>query len=329
MRRGNSEGFALRQLLARVLGGFALLVLTTLPAQATLLPEGFFDQAPPPGKTPAAVEADQMSYDGGSGMVAAEGAAVLSYAGYTLRADKIEYDQAKGSVRAVGHVVLRDPTGDVLTMDSIEVTGGLKEAFLNSLTLTTSSGAVIGARSVDFKSDLETVLTDASYSPCGLCIDSKGRKVGWKVKAAKITYDRNHASVTLQQPSLELLGIPVAWLPWFWIPDPTQPRATGLRFPSVDFDAKRGAVVAVPYFVPMALGAAYFRSGQVVDAEREYKVAIEANPASGETHSNLAVLYLTTDRVAQAAAEIDLAEKTGFKVNSNLKDDIRKRKGGS
>jgi tetratricopeptide (TPR) repeat protein len=87
--------------------------------------------------------------------------------------------------------------------------------------------------------------------------------------------------------------------------------------------------VGVPFFVPMALGAAYFRSGQFADAEREYKTAIEANPGSGETHSNLAVLYLTTNRVDQAAREIKLAEDTGFKVNSNLKDDISKKKGGN
>ena len=86
---------------------------------------------------------------------------------------------------------------------------------------------------------------------------------------------------------------------------------------------------SVPYFVPMALGAAYFRSGQVADAEREYKAALDANPRSGETHSNLAVLYLTTDRLDQATREIKLAEDTGFKVNSNLKDEInRKKRGG-
>jgi tetratricopeptide (TPR) repeat protein len=85
---------------------------------------------------------------------------------------------------------------------------------------------------------------------------------------------------------------------------------------------------SVPYFVPMALGAAYFRSGQAAEAEREYKTALDANPGSGETHSNLAVLYLTTDRLDQAAREIKLAEDTGFKVNSNLKDDISKRKRG-
>jgi tetratricopeptide (TPR) repeat protein len=84
-----------------------------------------------------------------------------------------------------------------------------------------------------------------------------------------------------------------------------------------------------PFFVPMALGAAYFRSGQFADAEREYKAAIAANAASGETHNNLAVLYLTTGRFAEAESEVRAAEKVGFRVNENLKGDIRRKKGGA
>ena len=115
LRRGHSDGFAPRRLLAaRARRIRCCSSLTTLPAYATLLPEGFFDMAPMPERQrPAAVEADRMSYDGGTGMIAAEGDVVMSYQGYTLRADKIDYDQATGSVRAVGHVVLRDPSGDV------------------------------------------------------------------------------------------------------------------------------------------------------------------------------------------------------------------------
>lgn len=86
--------------------------------------------------------------------------------------------------------------------------------------------------------------------------------------------------------------------------------------------------VSVPYFVPMALGAAYFRSGQFADAEREYKEAIATNAASGETHNNLAVLYLTTGRYDEADSEVRAAEKVGFRVNENLKGDIRKKKAG-
>jgi tetratricopeptide (TPR) repeat protein len=85
---------------------------------------------------------------------------------------------------------------------------------------------------------------------------------------------------------------------------------------------------SVPFYVSMALGAAYFRNNQFADAEREYKAALDANSGSGETHNNLAVLYLMTGRFDQAENEVALAEGTGFKVNPNLKDDIKKKKSG-
>ncbi len=250
-RSGTRGRLSPRRLAAGVVAGFVLLAASVLPANATLLPEGFFDMGPAPGHGPAAVEADRMSYDASDDSVAAEGAVVMSYQGYDLRADKVSYDQNTGAVKAWGHVTVRDPQGNIYEADSVELTGGMKEAFIDSLTLTTKDGARITARSADYKSGLQTILSEASYTPCGLCIDSKGRRIGWKVKAARIIYDRNRASVFLEQPSLELLGIPVAWIPWFWVPDPTQPRATGLRMPSADWDAERGAVLAVPYFVPI------------------------------------------------------------------------------
>jgi tetratricopeptide (TPR) repeat protein len=95
-----------------------------------------------------------------------------------------------------------------------------------------------------------------------------------------------------------------------------------------DRNASFSLDVSVPYFVPMALGAAYFRSGQFADAEREYKEAIATNAASGETHNNLAVLYLTTGRYDEADSEVRAAEKVGFRVNENLKGDIKKKKTG-
>ena len=84
--------------------------------------------------------------------------------------------------------------------------------------------------------------------------------------------------------------------------------------------------VTVPYFVPMALGAAYFRSGQFADAEREYKVAIDTNPASGETHNNLAVLYMLTGRFEESAKEVTLAEKSGYRVNPEFKKDLEAKR---
>jgi len=47
------------------------------------------------------------------------------------------------------------------------------------------------------------------------------------------------------------------------------------------------------------------------------------NPKLGEAHNNLAVVYLTTGRPKDAAAELDAAERAGYKVNPQLKEDVR------
>lgn len=84
--------------------------------------------------------------------------------------------------------------------------------------------------------------------------------------------------------------------------------------------------MSVPSFVSMALGSAYFRLGRLADAEREYKAAVAADPKTGEAYSNLAVVYLQTGRFDDAEKAVKSAEKTGFKVNPMLKDDIASRK---
>jgi tetratricopeptide (TPR) repeat protein len=92
---------------------------------------------------------------------------------------------------------------------------------------------------------------------------------------------------------------------------------------------ERGANISVhdsvPAFVSLALGSAYFRAGKLADAEREYKAAIDADPKTGEAHSNLAVVYFETGRFADAERALSAAEKAGFKVNPQLKQEIKEK----
>jgi tetratricopeptide (TPR) repeat protein len=81
----------------------------------------------------------------------------------------------------------------------------------------------------------------------------------------------------------------------------------------------------VPAWVSLSLGSAYFRAGKLADAETEYKAGISADSRSGEAHSNLAVVYLETERFADALNAINNAKKTGFKVNPELEKAIRDR----
>jgi tetratricopeptide (TPR) repeat protein len=84
----------------------------------------------------------------------------------------------------------------------------------------------------------------------------------------------------------------------------------------------------VPSAVSLALGSAYFRTGELGDAEREYNAAIKVTPKFGEAHNNLAVVYMMTNRLVEAEQEVKLAEAAGYPVAQGLKDEIKRKKGG-
>jgi Flp pilus assembly protein TadD len=84
-----------------------------------------------------------------------------------------------------------------------------------------------------------------------------------------------------------------------------------------------------PAEVSLALGSAYFRNGDRDRAESEWKAAIEVNPRLGEAHNNLAVVYMMTGRLELAEQEIKAAENAGYRVNPQLKRDLKSRKTSS
>lgn len=87
-------------------------------------------------------------------------------------------------------------------------------------------------------------------------------------------------------------------------------------------DLKDHGQPSMPAELPLALGSAYFRQGQMDAAEREYREAARLNPRLGAAHNNLAVICLMSGRAQEASAELSLAEKSGFKVNPKLKQDV-------
>lgn len=82
---------------------------------------------------------------------------------------------------------------------------------------------------------------------------------------------------------------------------------------------------AVPAFVSLSLGSAYFRSGKLSEAEQTYLAAIAADSKMGEAHNNLAVVYMETGRFDLAEKSVKAAERSGMRVNA-LKEEIQKRK---
>lgn len=207
-----------------------------------LVPVDLFN-APINPQSPVAVEADSLVFEASTSTITAGGNVVVRQDGYTVSGENLVYNRQTNAVRFQGAVRIVDPSGNIADTVDLELTGGLKQAFLQSITITTYDGARITADSANYDDALQTLLENASYSPCGDCIDDKGRRIGWSMRADRITYNADDGSVYLEQPSLALLGVPVAWLPFLYLPDTSDSALSRVPRPIFSYSDEVGAQV--------------------------------------------------------------------------------------
>lgn len=223
----------------------ASLCLAAIPAQAQLLvPADFFNAPIIPG-APTGVDAATLTFNSATNVIEASGDVVLTSSGYVVTGDRLTYDRNTQAVKMLGAVTVTDPSGNVMETTDLDITGGLKQAFFDALTITSYDGSRITADSADYDTVLETVLTNASYAPCGECIDDEGRRIGWSMTAKKIVQNAEDNSIYIEQPTLALLGIPVAWLPFFYLPNLSSDALDRVPRPTYSYGDKTGHTIGV------------------------------------------------------------------------------------
>jgi len=228
----------------------ALLPVTAIvPAHAQgLLPDGFF-AAPIDPSAPTAVEAEELVFDSARNEITARGDVVLRVSGYTLSGDRLVYRRAQEEMELIGNVVVIDPAGNASRSERLNLTEGLKRVVLESMTLTGHDGSRVTADDAEFDQVLNSILTNAQYAPCGDCIGPSGQRIGWSISAARIVQNAEDNSITLEQPSLALLGVPVAWLPYLWLPDLSNDALDTIPKPSLSYSEEIGVKAELPFTV--------------------------------------------------------------------------------
>ena len=201
---------------------------------------------------PILLKADKVSYDRESEIVTASGNVEVSRENRVLLADTITYDQRTDVIMASGNISLVEPNGDVIFASTMELSGDLKDAAAEGLSMLLMDGsrfASTGGR----RSDANIVeLRNAVYSPCDLCQEDPSNPPLWQVKAVKVVHDREGQTLEYTDAWLELWGTPIAYTPYFSHPDPTVKRRSGLLTPSIGGSSDLGLVTRVPYFFDIA-----------------------------------------------------------------------------
>ena len=198
------------------------------------------------------VEADEIVYDRDKNTVAAVGNAHLFYQGKVVEADRVVYDRATKRVTAIGNAKMTESAGQVVTGEKIELTDDFKNAYIDSLRMTTPDKTRMSSPRVEREGGETTVFESALYTACEPCKDDPAKPPFWQVRAARIIHKNSERRVYYENATIEFAGVPVAWVPYFSAPDSTVKRESGFLAPRFVMSSALGYGVQTPYFFNLA-----------------------------------------------------------------------------
>lgn len=228
------------------------------PALAQTLNQAIASQAGT-GQDRLLVDAKEIVYNNDKNTIAAAGDVQMNYQGKTLQADRVTYDRNTGRVYAEGNARLTDASGAVITGDRFELTDDFKNGFIDSLRVVQATTDERGPLTTRFSSPRAeraegetTVFERGTYTACEPCKNNPEKPPLWQVRAAKIIHNNSEQTIYYEDATLEILGLPVAYLPYFWTPDPTVKRKTGFLAPRYVYSSALGYGGSLPFFWAIA-----------------------------------------------------------------------------
>jgi LPS-assembly protein len=228
------------------LAALAACAIVPLLAQAAQLPAPTIK--PPTKDQPILLQADEIVYDSDKQLVSAVGHVEISDDERTLMADRVDYDQSTDKVTASGHVSITDERGNVAFADHVVLTDRMRNGALSGFGALIGKTGRLAARNAERVNGNTVIAHRTVYSPCTICQKQGQRTPLWQVKAERVVYDQTKHRVRFRNATIEVKGVPVAWLPAVTMVDPTVRYSSGLLTPDVGNSTKIGYFTRLPYY---------------------------------------------------------------------------------
>jgi LPS-assembly protein len=198
-------------------------------------------------QNPVLLEADQLIDDEAARTITAEGNVQIRYQGRTMRANQVVYDLNAGTIHASGDVEMVTEDGSVTYADEIETDDSMNVAIATELRSRLGHSGTLAARAALRHGAGESELENVIYTSCPVC-EGGNRPPTWSLRARRAIQNHGARTITYQGAVLDVVGIPVLYLPFFGHPDPTVGRASGFLTPALGRNRRLGAFYDQPYY---------------------------------------------------------------------------------
>ncbi len=193
------------------------------------------------------LEADELVDDEAARTITAQGDVQVRYQGRTMRADRLVYNLSTGDITAIGNVQIVAEDGSVTYAEQVEADEAMNVGSARELRARLGGTSTLAAREARRNGEGESELRNVIYTSCPIC-ETEDRPPTWSLRARRAVQDHESRTISYQGAVLEIVGVPVLYIPFIAHPDPTIGRSSGLLPPDIGRNNRLGTFYEQPYY---------------------------------------------------------------------------------
>ena len=181
-----------------------------------------------------------------AGELVASGAVTVWYEDRKVTASSITYASKNDKLIIRGPIRIIDNQSTMILGDQAELSEDLKVGIIKSAKIILGYQVQIAAAKVLQKDARYSEAFNIAATSCHVCLNKTPL---WQIRARKIVQDKFEKQIYFEHAQLRVLDIPVFYLPFMRLPDPSLKRATGLLAPKLKTSSVLNTGIKIPYFI--------------------------------------------------------------------------------
>ena len=196
---------------------------------------------------PVSLLADTINLDQTSGIMTAAGNVQVFFGEVILTASSIVYDTNKEVVTAQGPITISDASETFIVADFAELSSDLQYGLVQGAKMLLADQLQLSATELERTEGRFDTLNNVVTSACQVCA---ARPVPvWQIRARQVIRDNERKQIHFRDAIFEVFGLPVLYLPYMRIPDPSVRRASGFLSPIILSSEYFGDGIKLPYYL--------------------------------------------------------------------------------
>ena len=198
------------------------------------------------------ISADNITVERGE-VLFAEGNVLIQYGNNKITAKALKFNQKTKEIKFTEIQEFQDGTAISLSAKEAVISSDLSEGIISAANLLLDKSIKIQTGEVSLKDgQISSVSGISQVTSCDEC-EEKGPN--WYLSASSAKRDSENSNIVYKDVTVRVKGLPVAYIPYLRMPDPSVSRARGFLVPEAVLTSNLASGLKLPYFIPLGLSS--------------------------------------------------------------------------